>query len=224
MSRDLLLPQRIRAKGVEAIVVAGFETRGRDGGGFPEFDPEGALHHHTAGGSLGTNPSFNTVLNGRPADDLPGPLAQTLQTREPDLLDKALCIASGKANHGGVGHWLDMSGNYRSYGLEVEHTGFGPVHPARLECSCRILAAMAEGCDHPDLRYICQHFEYAPDRKVDFRELAPLTPDLIRARVGYWIGRKTSRPVDVGDPFGPADGPEPPPIADLTPAYLLTIL
>jgi hypothetical protein len=198
--RDTGLADRIRAKGVRVVEVAGWQTRGNSSG----FQPRGALHHHTAGSSRGATPSLNTNIYGRP--DVPGPLAQVLQSREPDLRDIAYVIAAGKCNHGGVGHWNNpatgelINSNYESEGLEVEHTGSGPVPPERHEISCRILAAMLEAPGSTrDWRMCCQHYEYAdPDgRKVDFRELDPPfinRADGIRSRVAHWIGRTDQPP------------------------------
>jgi hypothetical protein len=193
--RDTGLADRIRAKGVEVVEVAGWEDRGRDGGDSPTFRPVGAIHHHTAGPESGVAPSLATVIYGRP--DVPGPLAQVVQSREADpSRDKAYVVAAGKANHGGVGAWsalgLTMDSNYESEGLEVEHTGVGNVPVERLEVSARILAAMLEAPGSSgSAGMCCEHFEYARPlgRKVDFRELGPYTPETFRARVAYWIGR-----------------------------------
>ncbi len=114
---DVGLADRIRAKGVTVVEVAGWQTRGNSSG----FAPRGALHHHTAGAATGAAPSLAICIYGR--TDVPGPLAQVLQSREPNpAADKAYVIAAGKANHGGVGYWMGMDSNYESEGLEVEHT------------------------------------------------------------------------------------------------------
>jgi hypothetical protein len=194
MMRDTGLADRIRAKGVRVVEVAGWKTRGNDGGGYPTFRPIGAIHHHTAGSSRGATPSLSTNIYGRP--DVPGPLAQVMQSREPDGRDIAYVIASGKCNHGGVGTWTGpagtMNSNYESEGLEVEHTGFGTVPVGRHEISARIIAAMLEAPGSSrSAGMCCEHFEYARPlgRKVDFRELSPYTASTFRSRVEYWIGR-----------------------------------
>jgi hypothetical protein len=203
---DTGLAARIRAKGVTVVEVAGWKTRGNSSG----FKPRGAVHHHTAGSARGATPSLNICIYGR--SDVPGPLCQVLQSREPDPDDdKAYVIAAGKANHGGVGHWDNpatgerFNSNYESMGLEVEHVGTGAADPARHEISCRILAAFLEapGSSHDHLM-CCEHYEYAdpPGRKVDFRELSPPYAnrgDGVRGRVKYWIGRT------VGDGQGDDD-------------------
>jgi hypothetical protein len=215
--RDLQLPNRIKAKAVPVELVAGWETRGRDGGGYPAFAPIGALLHHTAGGPNGTIPSLATLIYGRP--DVEGPLSQVGQSREANHIDKAYVICSGKANHGGVGSWTGplgtMNSNYESEGLEVEHVGTGSVHPARLETAARIIAAMLEVQGSRAVAAMaCTHYEYAlpAGRKVDFFNLdppfnQPTKAAEFRSRVAYWIGRKTTRPVDPNDPFAPAVPP-----------------
>jgi hypothetical protein len=188
---DTGLANRIRAKGVTVVEVAGWQTRGNGSG----FTPIGAIHHHTAGSPNGTTPSLNTCIYGRP--DVTGPLCSVLQSREADpSKDKAYVIAAGKGNHGGQGTWTGKSGtfnsNYESMGLEVEHVGTAPVDPNRHEISCRILAAFLEAPGSSrDPSMCCQHFEYATPagRKVDFFNLSPRDPAWIRNRVGYWIGR-----------------------------------
>lgn len=217
--RDTGLPARIRAKAVPVELVAGWETRGRDGGGYPDFEPIGALLHHTAGGANGTIPSLATLIYGRP--DVEGPLSQVGQSREANHVDKAYVIAAGKANHGGVGTWSGpagtMNSNYESEGLEVEHVGTGPVHPARLETAARIIAAMLEVRPGLTAAMACTHYEYAlpAGRKIDFYNLdppfnQPSKAAEFRARVAYWIGRRTTRPVDPNNPWAPAVSPAPP--------------
>jgi hypothetical protein len=172
--------------GVSVVEVAGWRTRGST-----TFAPVGAGHHHTAGSSRGATPSLNTCIFGRP--DVPGPLSQVLQSREPNPADdKAYVIAAGKANHGGVGVWRGVSGNSKWHGLEVEHVGTGPVDPRRHEVSCRILAAMLQGTPNRDPAMVWEHYEYAqpPGRKIDFYNLNPPfgnRGDGIRARVAQLL-------------------------------------
>jgi hypothetical protein len=200
--RDLGLPDRIAAKGVQVVKVAGYETRGNDGGAYRSFDPIGALLHHTAGSTLGVAPSLNTCIYGRP--DVPGPLAQAVQGRHPTvpLLDPVYVIATGKANHGGTGTWTGQSGtfndNYECEGLEVEHPGTGPVDPDRLEVSARVIAAMLEAPGSSrDASMAAQHAEYARPlgRKIDFYDLAPTDAPGFRRMVGFWIGRTIAAPI-----------------------------
>lgn len=183
---DTGLADRIRAKGVPVVEVAGWRTRGSS-----SYDPWGAIDHHTAGGASGTIPSLNVLINGR--SDLPGPLCQVGQSREAgEGNDKAYVIAAGRANHGGTGSWRGLSGNSRFAGLEMEHTGTSKPPAHRLETAARITAAMLEapGASR-DSAWSCQHSEYAPGRKIDiatgFETRA--SRDEFRNKVAYWIGR-----------------------------------
>lgn len=179
---DTGLADRIRRKGVEAVEVAGWQTRSAG-----SFEPYGSVNHHTAGSASGTVPSLNTCIYGRP--DLPGPLCNILQSRESDGWDKAYIIAAGRANHAGSGGWRGLSGNGSVGGLEVEHVGTASVSVSRLEVSARIQAALLEAPGSSrDAANCCQHFEWTP-RKIDFNSLYPWAPATFRDRVGYWIGR-----------------------------------
>lgn len=207
---DLELPQRIAAKGVPAEEYPGWRTRSAG-----SYTPRGHLTHHTAGGPNGRAPSLGTVANGRPG--LPGPLAQTLQTREADGWDHAIVVAAGRANHAGLGGWNGLTGNAQVSGNEVEHTGYGRVNPDRLEVAARIAAANLEAPGSTwNADFSCQHFEWAPTRKVDFRELYPFTTSTFRARVGYWIGRTISTPTP---PITVASTEEDEPMHQLVRAY-----
>lgn len=188
MVMDTGLADRIRAKDVRVIEVAGWTTRSAG-----TYDPEGTVNHHTAGSVRGATPSLATVIYGRP--DVPGPLAQVLQSREPDPADDiAYVIAAGRSNNAGSGSWRGISGNRRVGGLEVEHTGLGRVDVARLEIAARINAALAEAPGSPrDAGNTCQHFEWT-SRKIDFHDLYPWTPAGFRARVHHWIGRTAGTP------------------------------
>ncbi len=181
--RDLDLPRRHALMGVPVIVSANFATAGK-----PSYDPVAALDHHTAGSRTGVAPSLGTIQNGRPQDDLPGPLANTLQDRN----DVAREIASGRANHGGVGHFKGISGNSRLFGLEVEYSGYvsEPFSAHRFDTMCRIQAGAALGRYDADM--VALHLEYAEPRgrKIDFL-LAALAPhggvEGMRNRIQHYI-------------------------------------
>lgn len=199
--RDLGLPQRLAAKGLTVELYPGWETRGSD-----IYTPVGALNHNTAGPEGGRAPSLGTVAYGRP--DVDGPLSQVLQTREAyDAWDHVIVVASGRANHGGVGSWKGLSGNRYFGGNEIEHTGTGAVSIRRLEVSARVAAAFLEapGASR-NSDWAAQHAEYAEPagRKIDFFSLWPWTWTTWRARVGYWIGRTaTGLWVPGGEPLPP---------------------
>ena len=155
MGRDLGIASRLRAAGLRVVEVAGWQSAGSD-----SFYPAGSVNHHTAGPSSGTTPSLVTCIEGRP--DLPGPLCNVYQSREPSGADIAYVIASGRANHAGEGGWKGLSGNASVYGLEVEHSGLEPVPEARLTIAARIHAAMFLA----DVSMVCQHSEWT-SRKID---------------------------------------------------------
>lgn len=149
------IADRIRAKGVPVVETAGWQTRGSS-----DFNPRGSVNHHTAGPSSGATPSLNTCIYGRP--DLSGPLCNVMQSREPNGNDIAYIVAAGRANHAGSGGWDGLTGNSSVYGLEIEHTGVSPLTIQRQETAAKIHAAL--GVD-PSL--VCQHYEWAPTRKID---------------------------------------------------------
>lgn len=163
--RVLELPDMLRKYGVEPVEVAGWKTRGNE---FPSR-PDGALRHWTAGSTSGRTPSLGIVTNGR--SDLPGPLAQILQSRESaGTKDKAYVIASGKANHAGAGVWNGISGNYALLGNEIEWSGPGEAFSAaRIDISERIMAALLDCCTGTNNNDVAEHREYATPagRKID---------------------------------------------------------
>jgi len=154
--RDTGIANRLRAAGLRVVEVDGWQTRGST-----DFDPRGSVNHHTAGPSSGATASLNTCINGRP--DLAGPLCNVFQSREPDGRDIAYVVAAGRANHAGEGGWSGLSGNRSVYGLEMEHTGTSSLPQGRIDIAARIHAAMFTG----DPAKVCQHYEWAPSRKID---------------------------------------------------------
>jgi len=190
---DVGLRNRLTAKGLIVVEIAGWQTRGNS-----TYSPRGHLNHHTAGAASGTAPSLNTCIFGRP--DLPGPLCQTMQSREPDFNDKIYLIAAGRANHAGAGAWNGLTGNTSVSGHEVEHVGTGPVNLKRLEIAAKVAAAQLEGpTSSHDAGFCCQHFEWAPGRKTDFFSLSPWNADFFRQRVAFWIGRTEAQGADMFD-------------------------
>lgn len=167
--RDTGLANRLRKRGLKVVEIAGWQTRGND-----DFFPKGAVNHHTAGSPKGNAPSLAICTYGRA--DLPGPLCHVLLGR--DLV--CYVIAAGRANHAGTGGWLGLSGNRTVHGLEIEHVGYGPS-PDQILVAIQIHAAFLEAPGSTrDAKFVCQHFEWAPNRKVDFRDLAPWTAQSFR--------------------------------------------
>lgn len=169
MGRDTGIANRLRAAGIRVVECAGWTTRGSD-----SFYPEVSVNHHTAGPASGATPSLNTCINGRP--DLEGPLCNVMQSREPDGRDIAYVVAAGRANHAGSGGWQGYSGNSSAYGLEIEHTGTDPLPQGRQDIAAAIHAALGVPAS-----MVCQHREWAPERKIDAAE--NVDPDAFRAAV-----------------------------------------
>lgn len=154
------------AAGLTVVETNGWRTRGNE-----TFTPSCSVNHHTAGARAGDAPSLNLVINGR--RDVAGPLCNVLQSRHTDAhgLDVVYLIAAGRANHAGTGHWEQLTGNSRAWGLEVEHVGTAlePFPGGRLETSVRVHTAFAR-CSRFTADEVCQHWEWAtpPGRKTDF--------------------------------------------------------
>ena len=144
--------------GKSLLPYTGWTTRGKS-----VFDPQASVNHHTAGSANGILPSLNVLLFGRP--DVPGPLCNAAL----DRLSRIHLIAAGKANHAGLGGWQGISGNSHCWGLEVEHTG-SPSEAVTDEQWDAMYAWHAACCDYSgySVNRVCQHFEWAPTRKVDF--------------------------------------------------------
>lgn len=160
MPNDTSIAQRCRDAGLRVIEVAGWQRRGRP----YDFRPRGSVNHHTAGGANGKTPSLNGVINGF-AGSAPGPLANALQSREPDGNDIIYVVAAGVSNHAGRGGWRGLSGNSSVFGLEIEHVGTVPLPEGRQRIAARFHAAMAKGRWGPEM--VCQHREWNPANKID---------------------------------------------------------
>lgn len=157
---DTGLANRLRSFGLRVVETDGWQSRSAG-----SFSPRGSVNHHTAGSANGSTPSLGTIINGR--SDLPGPLANVMQSREPDGNDIAYVIAAGRANHAGSGGWHGLSGNSSVYGLEIEHVGTNSIAENRRVIAATIHAAMIAGISSPDPNLTCQHYEWAPSRKID---------------------------------------------------------
>lgn len=155
--RDLGIADRLRAKGLVVVEIAGWQTRGD-----PVLDPEGSVDHHTAS-ALGSNaPALGICINGR--SDLPGPLCHVLIGRD----NTCYVIASGRANHAGSGGQWGITGNSKVYGVEHENTGTGtePWREDQRHTAALVHAALLEGIPNPALRRVCQHKDWT-NRKID---------------------------------------------------------
>ncbi len=175
--RLLQLADVLERAGLTVNRVNGWEQRGSD-----YFAPLGVMIHHTGARSRTAAPSLGVVLYGRP--DLPGPLSQVLIGR--DLTCHV--IASGRANHAGVGHWPPLpqaTGNTSWVGIEVENDGVNEpwsrdLYDTTATAATAICRDMGWGADR-----VIGHKEWAPRRKIDplfnmagFRiRVADLIPD-----------------------------------------------
>lgn len=193
MPRDTGLANRLRSLGLYVIEVDGWQSRGSS-----DFHPHVSVNHHTAGSASGTAPSLNTCIYGRP--DLDGPLCNVMQDRQPDQNDRFYVIAAGRANHAGSGGWAGYSGNSNAWGLEIEHTGTSPLSGRRQDLAARCHLAMYGG----HVGNVCQHFEWAPGRKID--AATGVNPDDFRGK--YWLQQGGA---------APSPGPTPPPSGGVPP-------
>lgn len=182
MGRDLGIADRLRAKGLMVEEVFGWQDRGSA----TSFGPQVSVNHHTAGGPNGARPSLGVCINGRAG--LAGPLCNVFQDRD----NVVLPVASGKANHAGEGGWAGFAGNNAAYGLEVENVGYADREPWRddqVETMAKVHAALIEGQFGVDR--VCQHREWAPNRKIDAQGL---NTDDFRALVAHYLGQVWTPP------------------------------
>jgi peptidoglycan hydrolase-like protein with peptidoglycan-binding domain len=191
MPRILWLADRLRAAGLKVAEVPGWQTRGS-----ATFAPRVVVCHHTAGGRTGNAPSLTVVRDGRPG--IPGPLSQLVLGRDGTFY----VVASGRANHAGLGGWRGVSGNTASLGIEAENAGDGvdPWPDVQVDAYVRGAAAICDELGLPS-DMVCAHREWAPARKVDPRGIDMA---LFRARVAAVLAGEVPRPVPIPavDPAG----------------------
>ena len=170
MARDTGIADRLRRAGLKVVEVAGWKDRGNS-----TFDPDGSVDHHTAGARNGNVPSLAVCIYGRP--DVPGPLCHVLIGRD----NTCYVIAAGRANHAGTGGWSGISGNRNVYGIERENVGTTaePWTAKQTEIAARAHAALI-GRRNPLL--VCEHKEWAPNRKVDAHSISGGTMRALVAR------------------------------------------
>ena len=155
--RLLWLPAALKDAGLRVNVVGGWERRGE-----PQMHPRVVVLHHTAAPKGRNAPSLGVCIDGR--SDLPGPLCHVLIGRD----GTCHVIASGRANHAGVGSWRGVKGNANAIGIEVENVGTKaePWHPELVDVMVRAAAACCREAGIPPAM-VCGHKEWAPNRKVD---------------------------------------------------------
>lgn len=182
MSHLLWLADVLRASGLKVLEHPGWQTRGRAG-----MRPRVVIGHHTA--THWTTPDSNvTNLLAKGRVDLAGPLCHLGLTRDGTFI----VIAAGKANHAGLGKWMDADESVETIGIEAYNYGNGVPFPSRepwpqvqLDAYDRGVASLLKHLGR-DQRYFCGHREWAlpAGRKPD-----PSGIDLnaMRQRVGYLI-------------------------------------
>lgn len=168
--RALWLADVIRDGGMQVVEVAGWQTRGSDNWG----PVKALMAHHTAtpASRPGDYPSLAIVRDGRLPPDpspVPGPLSQLGLGRSGTVY----VIASGKANHAGVGRTppgvVTFAGSTESLGCEAEHPGGNaPWTPRQYDAYVQLFSIVA---DHLNLKtsQVVGHKEWAtpPGRKPD---------------------------------------------------------
>lgn len=176
MARLLWLADVARQAGLTVVEVPGWEQRGRS---TMSDRPRVLIAHHTGTSARapGEYPSLQIVRDGRP--DLPGPLSHYGLGRSGTVY----VIASGKANHAGVGKWGSVHLSTDTIGIEAEHPGDRTPWPAaQISAYERLSAAVLRYLGLPE-SCLCAHREWAlpKGRKPD-----PTGIDMqgMRSRVG----------------------------------------
>jgi len=147
--------------GLRVEVVPGAERRGSTA-----FNPGGKVGHHTAGARTGDRPSLALCVNGR--RDLAGPLCNDFLTRA----GVDVIVATGRANHAGLGGFRGLAGNSAVWGTEAEDDGDGRWTAAQLAAYPRLVASRLWLIGR-DWSWYCSHRTWAngpgstPGRKID---------------------------------------------------------
>lgn len=172
--RALWIPTALRTAGLDVVEVPGWRTRGEDA----LLPIEVVVCHHT-GTPLSTKhdlPTLDTLIHGR--NDLAGPLCQVGL----GYSGTVYVIASGKANHAGVGRWGKTQSSRRTLGIEAESPGDGTWTPQQRAAYPRVAAALLAHEARP-YNDAAGHAEWAlPEgRKID---PVGIDMDAFRAEVG----------------------------------------
>lgn len=135
------LPARLRATGLEVVVLPGWEDRGRPAS-TGSFDPVGVLWHHTGGSSDTRAYAEWMTYEGR--SDLPAPLCQLSISRA----GVVYVCAAGRSNHAGKakasGSVAAGDGNALYVGVECMNTGSEGWSPAQYGAMVATGAVLAD--------------------------------------------------------------------------------
>lgn len=176
-----------RRFGLTVQVVPGAESRGN-----VSFNPGGHVGHHTAGPKTGDRPSLQVVVDGR--SDLEGPLANDFLARS----GVVYLVATGRANHAGLGGFRGITGNSGVSGTEAEDDGDGVWTDDQVWAYPRVVAARLWLIGR-DASWYCSHRTWAlippswPGRKVD---PAGIADEWMRARVSPLLTGNLTPPED----------------------------
>lgn len=167
MSRADWLADVLSDAGLSIKPVAGWMTRGKG-----DLDPVGVVWHHTVTSPASPDPRVDTMLAIMGSSSVPAPLCNYSTNRDGTIS----IIASGTANHAGVGTWANHRGNRFFLGDEMKNYGSGkpsstfyePWSNTQLE-SARVAAAAVLNHLGETAAMLCGHKEYATPagRKVD---------------------------------------------------------
>ena len=152
--RDLSIANRLRGAGLQVKEVDGWRSRGD-----AVLSPKGLVTHHTAGPRDGETPTLSICINGR--SDLRGPLCNVYLSRS----GVWYVVASGRANHAGLGGHAGLTGNSSVLGVECEHPGTFPMPDVQVVSLTIGVAALIER--RIDNSKVCQHWEWSTSGKID---------------------------------------------------------
>lgn len=119
------LISRLQREGIRVALQNGWDHIDAGGSFGPWVD---LIDHHDASSVLsGTWGALGTIIRGRPADGIPGPLSQLQVAR--GTIPQIAVVTAGRGNHAGVGGPLAGvprdSGNRWLLGMEKANSGVG---------------------------------------------------------------------------------------------------
>lgn len=178
MSRADWLADVLRDAGLQIKPFPGWMTRGKG-----DFEPVGIVWHHTVTNPTSSDTRVDNVLAIMGSSAVPAPLCNYSTNRDGTIS----IIASGTANHAGIGEWAGRAGNRFFLGDEMKNAGTAnaePWSPPQLDAA-RLAAATILNHLEQSASMLCGHKEYArpPGRKVDPHSLNMPAERLIVAEI-----------------------------------------